>query len=356
MEAIRHAAAAEWVGNRSRTAAMREILHESLAYRPKPVPLNPRVLREEKFDDYTRRTIRVQINPDDETVGAIYLPRGASSRNNVPALLGLHEHGGQWLLGHEKLCDMSGLARTFREYQNRCYGGQSPAEYFARNGFAVLVVDQLCFGSRALWKPGENRAAILAKASPKQDLNLRLRMRYDQNAHHRAFLANGVTESEITLYDHRRSLDFLTSLPEIDAKRIGCFGLSVGSMHTHYLAAFDARIKAAIPVCWAGDWRMMIDRDGPRVLGTQFLYPRINAHAHIPELIALSDPAAVLVINGKQDSMYSMAMQEKTRKEVLAYAKKQGRTKTARWHYFDGPHCFHPPQQAVALNFFREFL
>jgi hypothetical protein len=41
---------------------------------------------------------------------------------------------------------------------------------------------------------------------------------------------------------------------------------------------------------------------------------------------------------------------------VLRYARTQRRLDAVRWSYFDGPHCFHPPQQREALEFFREFL
>lgn len=357
MRRERARAAARWIDNPARLRRKRAGLLARVAYNPRPVPFCSRVVRTEAFPGYLRKTLSLQINPDDRTGAYLYLPRHASPRNRVPALLGLHEHGGQWLLGGAKLAQIEGMPKAFRDYQDRCYGGQPPADYFAANGFAVLAIDQFGFGSRALWRTGEppyhnGRTPI----SPAQDLQLRLRMRHEHFWLHRALLVHGVTEAEISLYDNRRSIDFLESIPEIDPDRIGAFGLSVGSMWTHHIAALDERVKAAAPVCWSGDYGDMLERDGARVLGVHFLLPGVNAECHIPEFVALTHPRAMLIINGTQDTMYTLDNQKRTRREVLKVARLQKRQDRLRWHFFEGPHCFHPPAQQLALEFFREFL
>jgi len=350
-------ATAGWIGHPRKTARKRAELLARVAYNPPPVPFRARMLQEEQFPEFVRRTYRLQINPDDETEAYLFLPRHASRSDPVPVLLGLHEHGGQLLLGKVKLTRIEAMPRTFVRYQQMCYGGQPPADCFAANGFAVFVIDQFGFGSRAYWKPGEppyhNGKTPL---NAKRDLDLRLRMRYEHLWGHKALLAHGVSEAEIALHDNRRSIDFLETIPEVDATRLGAFGLSVGCMWTHHLAAFDPRVKASARVCWSGDFEPMLRVNGPRALGVNFLLPGINAECHVPELVALSTPNAVLIQNGRRDALYPFEAQERCRRDTLRLAKLQGRERAVRWSYFDGPHCFHPPQQAEALEFFREFL
>lgn len=51
------------------------------------------------------------------------------------------------------------------------------------------------------------------------------------------------------IFNHMRAVDLLQSLPEVDGKRIGCVGHSLGGHNTLFLAAFDQRIKALATSC-----------------------------------------------------------------------------------------------------------
>jgi len=51
------------------------------------------------------------------------------------------------------------------------------------------------------------------------------------------------------LVNHRRALDLLASLPEVDASRMGVIGHSLGGHNALFLAAFDTRVKAVVTSC-----------------------------------------------------------------------------------------------------------
>src|SRR5262249_30299371 len=44
------------------------------------------------------------------------------------------------------------------------------------------------------------------------------------------------------IWNNMRAVDLLQSLPEVDPKRVGCIGHSLGGHNTMYTAAFDVRI------------------------------------------------------------------------------------------------------------------
>lgn len=51
------------------------------------------------------------------------------------------------------------------------------------------------------------------------------------------------------IVNHRRALDLLASLPEVDAGRIGVLGHSLGGHNALFLAAFDDRVRAVVTSC-----------------------------------------------------------------------------------------------------------
>lgn len=53
----------------------------------------------------------------------------------------------------------------------------------------------------------------------------------------------------------RRALTFLELQPEVDGKRLGVHGYSMGGNLTMYVAGTDARVKAAVPAVGGAGWR-----------------------------------------------------------------------------------------------------
>ncbi|MHB0874741.1 MAG: alpha/beta hydrolase [Anaerolineae bacterium] len=51
------------------------------------------------------------------------------------------------------------------------------------------------------------------------------------------------------IWNHRRAIDLLQSLPTVDRERIGCIGHSLGGHNTIFLSVFDKRVKAAVSSC-----------------------------------------------------------------------------------------------------------
>jgi len=51
------------------------------------------------------------------------------------------------------------------------------------------------------------------------------------------------------IWNHRRALDLLQSLPEVDGERIGCIGHSLGGHNSLFVAVFDERVKVVVTSC-----------------------------------------------------------------------------------------------------------
>ena len=51
-------------------------------------------------------------------------------------------------------------------------------------------------------------------------------------------------------YEDMYTTDFLATLPEVDSKRIGCMGFSMGAYRAWMLSALSDKVKAGAAVCW----------------------------------------------------------------------------------------------------------
>ena len=101
------------------------------------------------------------------------------------------------------------------------------------------------------------------------------------------------------LYDSMRAVDMLESLPDVDSKRIGACGHSLGGKETLYLAAFDERIQAAV-ASEAGMGFRSTNWDAPWYLGKAIHAARFPLNHH--QLVALIAPRPFLLLAGESGS------------------------------------------------------
>lgn len=99
------------------------------------------------------------------------------------------------------------------------------------------------------------------------------------------------------LYDAQRATDILSGLPEVDARRIGATGHSLGAKETLYLTAFDERIRAGV-ASEGGTGFRSTNWDAPWYLGPAIRDPMFPLNHH--QLLALSAPRAFLVLAGEK--------------------------------------------------------
>lgn len=98
------------------------------------------------------------------------------------------------------------------------------------------------------------------------------------------------------LFDAQRAVDVLVSLPEVDPKRIGAVGHSLGAKEVLYLAAFDERVRTGVfseggiafgSTNWHDPWYL-----GPGIKAPDF---KLNHH----QLLSLIAPRPFLVLAGE---------------------------------------------------------
>jgi hypothetical protein len=98
------------------------------------------------------------------------------------------------------------------------------------------------------------------------------------------------------LFDAQRAVDILAAQPDVDPKRIGAIGHSLGAKETLYLSAFDDRIQAAV-ASEGGIGLNSTNWDAPWYLGPQIHESSFSRNHH--ELLAMIAPRALLILGGE---------------------------------------------------------
>lgn len=106
----------------------------------------------------------------------------------------------------------------------------------------------------------------------------------------------GWTGMRKMLWDGQRAVDVLCGMPNVNAKRVGAVGHSLGAKETLYLAAFDKRVRCGV-FSEGGVGYAQTNWDANWYLGSSLkTAPRAMDHH---EILALCAPKPFLVIGGE---------------------------------------------------------
>jgi dienelactone hydrolase len=180
---------------------------------PEKTPLNGNIFGRIERGDYSVEKVYFQSYPGFYVAGNLYRPLG--KQGPFPAVLNPHGHWAKGRLEDNK--DGSAAARCIN---------------FARQGMIAFSWDMVGYNDTQF-------------ASAKGEAGY---------AKHRHFANDptnqlwNISQMGLQTWNSLRALDFLLSLPDVDAKRIGCTGESGGGTQTFMLGAIEDRLAAQAPV------------------------------------------------------------------------------------------------------------
>ncbi|MBT4504177.1 MAG: hypothetical protein HOC74_40980 [Gemmatimonadetes bacterium] len=214
----------------------------------------------EETDRCVRERLVYRTRPGLQATAYLLTPKGIDLP--VPAMLCLHGHGQE---GKEATVDPESIYRGF-------------ARRFAEEGCVVLCPDQIGSGERILPEDKVTYQVLI------HGLNML-----------------GHTLIGVRYWDLVRGLDLLESFPEVERRRIGVMGLSLGGEMTLMLSALEKRVKAAC-VCGYLTSHLSTFLDRPHCT-CGHLRDLAREFEHV-DLAALIAPRPLFVDSGSRDPSF----------------------------------------------------
>lgn len=290
-------------------AELRDSLRRLAGTFPEQTDLDVREFGDLQFDGYRIRKLTYQSRPGLRVTANLYVPDG---KGPFPAILGTHGH---WQQG--KIAERVA----------------SRGHTFAREGFVVLIVDAFGSGERCT--------------------------RHGQYEYHggplgASLMSVGETLLGMQVYDNMRGVDLLQSLSFVDPERIGVTGASGGGNQTMWLAAFDERIKAAVPVVSVGTFESYL-------CNPNCICEVLPGGLQVTEewgILALAAPAALLILNAMRDSNRAFHVSEMMRsyQNARSIYRLLGAEEKIACQAIDLPHGYWPEMRRHALGWFKYWL
>lgn len=323
-----------------RRVARQKVFDCMLAPPPPPAQgYDVKVLCQEQREGYKAQKIELRLSRYYTVPAYVLVPDG---KGPFPAINVLHDHGGHLFIGKEKMvrplaCEDTAVVSDAHQWVENLYEGQYLGDYLAQHGYVVFSADAPMWGERGQME------------GPRRD-------RYDMIAGN--MMMYGIDLSAYMTYDDIAGTEYLATMPQVDARRIGCTGCSMGAYRAWMLAALSDRIKVGAAVCWmvTADEQMSFKYERTENGGFANCFPGLRRWMDYPHVASLACPKAMLFISGRQDKLFPVAGVQKAFATMHATWQQQGAADKIETELWDMPHsCPRRAQQRV-LEFFRKHL
>ncbi len=294
----------------------RRTLRRLLGRMPAPWPLRPAVMERVSIPGGVREKVRYVVERGDTVYAYLFLPEAPGPR---PAVLCVHQHHREFHLGKSEPAGLAGDPQQFYALE------------LTRRGYATLAPDAIGFEERQ------------HPTLPGQDYE-----RFEANKR----LTEGSCLQAKMLWDLMRGLDYLVTRREVDPRRIGCLGHSLGGQETLFLSALDRRVAVGVSSCGFSSYQALFDAGINHNFAAYV--PGILRYGDLDRVLALVAPRPFLVLAGREDPIFPLSgVRATVRGARAAYAAEGSRLRLTT---HPGGHVFSLPMREAAYAWFDRWL
>lgn len=291
---------------------------------PRPQRQKVRIKSFEKWPGFRVEKIAIDNDAGNEVSSLLIIPD--KLERPAPAIL--------WL--HSSSYDYADILTPNRN------GGEEPLGVsLAKKGYVVMSIDNWWHGDRAGAGPGG------AKEKGNDE----------QQSLHKLHLWLGYTLWGMFVRDDQIALDYLCARPEVDAKRIGATGMSMGGTRTWWLMAVDERVACGVSVACYTRYSNLIAHGQLRAHGVYYYTFGLLKHFDTEGVISLIAPRPFLALTGELDAgSPADGIRVIDEKAGAVYGAVQARDRYRSVVYPNTGHVHTPEMRNETLKWFERWL
>jgi dienelactone hydrolase len=275
-------------------------------------PLRPQTIEVRDFPAFKREKFIFESRPGVGVLGYLVTPLNAAGPLPVVVCLPGHGRGVDDLVG----IDENGKDRTAKVGYQYDFALQ-----VAEHGMAAVAIEPMAFGCR-------RDAKTIAKGPTAYAC---------QPAAGSALLL-GETMVGWRAYDVMRTIDWIETRSTLDAKRVGCMGISGGGTVTLFSTAMEPRIRAALVSGYLNTFRASVMSISHCI---DNYVPGILLWAEMYDVAGLIAPRPLFSEGGDRDPIFPPAATRESYARVKKIYEVFGAGDAVQQEIFSGAHEFH---------------
>lgn len=208
---------------------------------------------------------------------------------------------------------------------------QQHARRYAQLGFVTLIVDTVQNGDVRGYHHGTHRYGWFH------------------------WISRGYTSAGIETWNGIRGLDLLSTLPEVDAERLGVTGTSGGGAMSWWIAAADERVRAASPSCGTATIASHV-RERTIDGHCDCMFP-VNLYGFsLIDMAALIAPRPVLIVSADRDTIFTIDSIHDFHERLARVYEHLGVPENLELFTFRAPHSYQEPSRRKTFQWLLRHL
>ncbi|WP_271628637.1 dienelactone hydrolase family protein [Caldicellulosiruptor sp. DIB 104C] len=311
--------------------------------------------REIHYEAFTEELITANLNGI-ESEAAFLKP--SNSNPPYPVIVVLHDHGGFYYYGKERIFMDDSTQPFLREYREKFYSSSMWAFDLLERGFAVFCPDAFYFGKRRF--PQELIKIFVDNKTYEQLTSLaegsyefiKLFNRISSELEGIIFKNinfYGTNWSSILINEDIAWLNYLLKREDVDKERIACMGFSLGGFRTLFLSALKKEIKASLVIAFMSEFSKMLGQTSRHTFMVHI--PSFTRFLDLPDIAGLILPRKLFVKQCSEDSLFPVDAMKSAVAKIEEYYSRAGCRHNFSYKFYPNPHQFNSYMQKDAFDY-----